>query len=134
MKSVILALALVFSMPITAETDKEFSCLVHVIAHEAGSEPTRGMIAVGRTVVNRVEDGRFGKTICDVIYAKGQFTNILKSPFPTGLRYAKAYAAANAVLQGEMGDFRALYFHNHSVSPKWGKKLLAVIGGHRFYA
>jgi spore germination cell wall hydrolase CwlJ-like protein len=40
------------------------------IFYEAGSEPTEGKIAVGVVTLNRAQDGRFGKSVCDVVKAR----------------------------------------------------------------
>ena len=51
-------------------TDKDIECMAKNIFYEAGSEPTEGKIAVGIVTLNRVQDGRFGKNVCDVVKAR----------------------------------------------------------------
>jgi spore germination cell wall hydrolase CwlJ-like protein len=50
-----------------AFTSKDVDCLAKNIYYEAGSEPEEGKVAVAMVTINRVRDGRFGKTICSVV-------------------------------------------------------------------
>ena len=51
-------------------SDKDIECMARNIFYEAGSEPTEGKIAVGIVTLNRTQDGRFGKSVCDVVKAR----------------------------------------------------------------
>ena len=51
-------------------SDKDIECMARNIFYEAGGEPTEGKIAVGVVTLNRAQDGRFGKTVCDVVKAR----------------------------------------------------------------
>lgn len=48
-------------------SSKDIDCLARNIYYEAGSEPEEGKVAVAMVTINRVRDGRFGKTICSVV-------------------------------------------------------------------
>ena len=48
-------------------SSKDIDCLAKNIYYEAGSEPEEGKVAVAMVTINRVRDGRFGKTICSVV-------------------------------------------------------------------
>jgi spore germination cell wall hydrolase CwlJ-like protein len=48
-------------------TSKDIDCLARNIYYEAGGEPEEGKVAVAMVTINRVRDGRFGKTICSVV-------------------------------------------------------------------
>jgi spore germination cell wall hydrolase CwlJ-like protein len=48
-------------------TSKDIDCLAKNIYYEAGGEPEEGKVAVAMVTINRVRDGRFGKTICSVV-------------------------------------------------------------------
>lgn len=103
-------------------------CLSSVIHHEAKGEPLNGQIAVAQVVVNRVNSGKFPSTVCGVVKQRGQFSWIGKKP----MTLAKE-KLAREVLEGKhKNNVRgALYFTNVSV---WFKrKVLYVIGRHRFY-
>jgi spore germination cell wall hydrolase CwlJ-like protein len=55
---------------------KELLCLARNIFYESGGEPEAGKIAVGVVTLNRVEDPRFPKTVCEVVKQK----TIVKRP------------------------------------------------------
>lgn len=46
---------------------KELACLAKNIFFEAGNEPEEGKVAVGLVTLNRLQDGRFGKSVCGVV-------------------------------------------------------------------
>jgi len=49
---------------------KELMCLARNIFFEAGSEPVEGKVAVGVVTLNRLQDGRFGRSLCGVVDQK----------------------------------------------------------------
>ena len=51
-------------------SDRDVECMARNIFYEAGGESTEGKIAVGVVTLNRTQDGRFGKTVCDVVKAR----------------------------------------------------------------
>ena len=46
---------------------KDLACLARNIFFEAGSEPLEGKVAVGVVTLNRLQDGRFGRSLCGVV-------------------------------------------------------------------
>ena len=48
-------------------SSKDVDCLAKNIYYEAGSEPEEGKVAVAMVTINRVRDGRFGRTVCSVV-------------------------------------------------------------------
>jgi spore germination cell wall hydrolase CwlJ-like protein len=51
-------------------SDKDIECLARNIFFESGGEPTEGKIAVGIVTVNRAQDPRFGRSVCEVVKAR----------------------------------------------------------------
>lgn len=51
-------------------SDRDIECLARNIFFESGGEPTEGKIAVGIVTVNRAQDPRFGKSVCEVVKAR----------------------------------------------------------------
>jgi spore germination cell wall hydrolase CwlJ-like protein/uncharacterized Fe-S cluster protein YjdI len=49
---------------------KELACLARNIFFEAGGEPIEGKVAVGVVTLNRLQDGRFGRSLCGVVDQK----------------------------------------------------------------
>jgi len=103
-------------------------CLSSVIHHEAKGESKEGQIAVANVVMNRVKSGKFPDTVCGVVKQRGQFSWYGKKPMTN-----KKQQLAVEVLQGKhLNNVQgALFFTNFSV--KFKKKILYVIGNHRFY-
>ena len=120
-------------------TKSEILCLAKNIYYEARGEPMRGKIAVAQVTLNRVTHRtEFDASICQVVYAKQQFSwTHERHREPRGDAWLEAQALAKQVLQGtaHIQNFRALYFHNQTVKPRWNrtKELVARIGNHTFY-
>jgi spore germination cell wall hydrolase CwlJ-like protein len=134
--------------PTTQTRLKELDCLATNIYYEAGNQSFEGKVAVAQVTLNRVADGRFGKTICEVVYAKSivhgkilcQFSWVCENkrrPNPVHLpQYQESMEVAKKVL---LEHFRlpsltnSLYFHADYVRPGWRKERLLKIGRHIFY-
>ena len=121
-------------------TKSELLCLAKNIYYEARGEPLQGKIAVAQVTLNRVTHRtQFDASICQVVYAKHQFSwTMEKHREPRGPEWLEAQALAKLVVQGVayLPNFKALYFHNLTVKPQWNKtkELVARIGNHIFYA
>lgn len=66
-------IALTVMAPSHADNSKQLNCLAQNIYYEAGREPEEGKVAVGIVTMNRVDDGRFGDDICQVVHQKTVF-------------------------------------------------------------
>lgn len=128
--------------PIKIKYSKDdVECLARNIYWEAGVEDMTGKIAVGNITVNRVKTKYWGTRICDVVYAKDQFswTKQKKRAWVAlkGKAWADSKAAAEAVLNGiavkQLNT--ALYYHADYVAPRWRDhdKRVMKIGRHIFY-
>ena len=53
---------------LSEEAFKQELCMAKNIYHEARSDNVAGMYAVADVVLNRVNDGRYPDTVCDVVY------------------------------------------------------------------
>lgn len=136
-KQVVLARA-----PIYIKYNKnDVECLSRNIYYEAGVEDMTGKIAVGNITVNRVKTKYWGSHICDVVYAKDQFswTKVKRRAWVTlkGKTWADSKAAAEAVLNGlkvKQLD-KSLFYHADYVDPYWRdhNKRVMKIGRHIFY-
>ena len=119
----------------------DVECLARNIYYEAGIEDIKGKIAVGNITVNRVKTKYWGTHICDVVYAKDQFswTKDKKLAWVAlkGRAWADSKAAAEAVLNGlkvKQLD-SALFYHADYVKPAWrdNSKRVLKVGKHIFY-
>jgi N-acetylmuramoyl-L-alanine amidase len=120
----------------------ELLCLAKNIFHEAGVESYAGKIAVGQVTINRLHSGRWGHSICAVVYKRLQFswTNSrrLRNETPRGDLWEESKKAARAVMEGErlarLQD--ALFYHaTYIETPDWAspKYVIAQVGQHVFY-
>lgn len=121
-------------------TQADVECLTRNIYYEAGVEDYRGRVAVAQVTVNRLKTGRWGNTICKVVYAPAQFSWTLKRRLerPNPAVWRECQEIALAVLQGKRmrGLQRSLYYHaTYIPDPKWAdpRHEVGQIGQHIFY-
>jgi N-acetylmuramoyl-L-alanine amidase len=121
-------------------TAKDINCLALNVYFEAKAEPRLGKRAVAFATLNRVADGRWDDTICEVVYS-GEFSwTDDGGGTPTEKEnWAESVSVAISVLadygQEEDPTEGAVMFHNTSVKPSWRKRFERVvqIDGHIFY-
>ena len=124
----------------------ELDCLAKAVYYEARSEPLRGQMAVAEVVMNRVNDSRFPKTICGVVYQGQtrevgcQFTFTCDGSLHLRPQGAAWDRARNVALHVAMGlnkpvTNHATHYHTDYVSPYWSAGLVetAEVGQHIFY-
>ena len=121
-------------------TKNDVECLTQNIYYEARGEDHRGKYAVAHVTINRLKAGKWGDTICKVVYAKKQFSWTLakKLPRPDGQVWAESEAIARSVLAGYRvrGLTKSLYYHAIYIpNPKWAdtRHEVGQIGNHVFY-
>lgn len=121
------------------DLDQQMNCLATTIYFESKGEPLEGQLAVAQVVLNRVENGRFGKDVCSVVTAPKQFSFVVRGELPPPSD-KKAWETARAVAMIAATDSwtdvvsNATHFHATRVSPNWrGLKRVALIGNHVFY-
>jgi spore germination cell wall hydrolase CwlJ-like protein len=117
-------------------SEKQLECLATVTYHESKGESKQGMIAVINVTLNRVKDTRFPKTVCGVVYAKGQYSWVKHKPkIKEPEQYALAKQLAQEVVDGKHKDYSkgALYFNSINKKPTPTAKCTTKIGGHTFW-
>jgi len=120
---------------------KELKCMADNIYWESRGESKAGQKAVAEVVMNRVASKKFPNTICEVVYAKKQFSwtlkkkNLNKKLTDKNKLYKKAKKIAIEVILKRETELKATHYHTHAVNPAWNKnmKQVAMIGGHRFF-
>jgi hypothetical protein len=118
--------------------DPQLRCLATAVYFESKGEPLDGQLAVAQVIMNRVEDGRFGRDICAVVKAPKQFSFIRGGamPDPRGLaQWDTAHAIALIAISGSWPEVvpDATHFHATRVSPGWKLRRVATVGRHVFY-
>jgi spore germination cell wall hydrolase CwlJ-like protein len=121
-------------------TKNDVECLTKNIYYEAGVEDHRGKYAVAHVTINRLKTGYWGNTICQVVYAKKQFSWTLatKLPRPNSQLWAESEAIARSTLAGYRvrGLVKSLYYHAIYIkNPNWADPTeeAGQIGNHVFY-
>lgn len=120
-------------------SEKDQDCLAKNIYYEAGIESDHGKYAVAQVTLNRLKSGRWGDTICSVVYSKAQFSWTLKKKLekPSGNAWVDSQWIAHRVLHGDrvhpLKD--AIYYHADYVSPYWKNSVAKIqqVGQHIFY-
>jgi len=110
------------------------------IYHEARGEGEKGWAAVMTVTLARLNSGKHGIDICDVVYEPHQFSWTDENPeFNDPEAFAKV---VNYVLDTEANGFfespiksTVMYYHTKDVNPTWDDTLtkVAKIGQHLFY-
>lgn len=117
------------------------NCLALNVYYEAGVEHHIGKLAIANVTINRLNTGRWGDSLCDVVYAASQFSwtaTAEKLPKPTGPSWAESRKAARHAIEGKRIESlgKALYYHASYVTPYWRKQTAKIqqIGRHIFYS
>lgn len=118
-------------------TQEEINLMACIVTLESGSESYEGQLAVANVILNRLQSGRWGSTVTDVIYAPYQFSSVNSSYLEYYLNngaYSTSVRAVNDALSGSnnIGDF--LYFRAmYIVSDPDSYGTHTIIGNHIFY-
>lgn len=120
------------------ELDSGLKCLATAVYFESKGEPLEGQLAVAQVILNRVEDGRFGRDICSVVKAPRQFSFVRggEMPTPRGAEQWNTARAVAIIASSEGWDEivpDATHFHATRVNPRWNLRRVATVGQHIFY-
>jgi len=129
--------------------DEQIYCLAEAVVFESISEPQEGRFAVAYVVKNRVKTNPkfYGKTYCDVVRKKHQFSyqtlnkkDWLKKNIKTKNDFRKlsnCVKIAIIVDRQNKTKISARYFMNEKIAVKTASfkkmKMLKKIGNHNFY-
>lgn len=142
-------------VPLVAGPDAR-EAITRVAFAEAGNQGDSGLAAVVYTILNRVQDGRWGATVEAVVNARGQFEPVMRVggdwrrlPVSTVAQRARIETILNLALEGRLPDLTngARYFQNPQIVADrasrgevseglvnfGGTGPSAVIGAHSFY-
>ena len=130
--------------------------IARVAYAEAGNQGDSGLAGVVYTILNRLQDGRWGTTVDSVLNARSQFEPVSRVggdwrrlPAVSGAAQARIDTILNLALEGRLPDLTngARYFQNPAIVADraragqvssglvnfGGAPPSAVIGAHRFY-
>jgi spore germination cell wall hydrolase CwlJ-like protein len=119
----------------------DIACYATAVYHEANTQSLETKIGVINVIRNRVHSGNWGRDVCTVVYADGQFIGVTDESHPP--INEKAYLETKLLVLDTVVFHKhanpvgkALYFHDDSmqVKNKWfGKKKMTKIGRMVFY-
>ncbi|GAA0556272.1 hypothetical protein GCM10008942_00930 [Rhizomicrobium electricum] len=126
---------------------KEHRCLSDALYFEARGEGERGQKAIAEVIFTRLQKGKYGHSICAVVYEGAgqpncQFSFTCNGALHKTKQYGpwmKAQQLAARILTGEEplkgATGGAINFHAASVDPDWAGELARTtqIGNHVFY-
>jgi spore germination cell wall hydrolase CwlJ-like protein len=123
-------------------SEREKECLAKNVYFEAGVEDHSGKIAVAQVTLNRLQSGRWGNNICNVVYARSQFSWTLlankRNKTPGGPLWERSLLAVDDFLAGAriVGLENSLFYYADYIStPRWARTMneVAHIGRHKFF-
>lgn len=110
--------------------------LSRVIHRESGNQPTKGKMAVGNVVLNRVANPAFPNSVEGVLAQKNQFSSYATGAMAKTKPSQASTIAAKLVLDGgEVEETKGALFFDSSRN-SWAsrnKTYVATIGNHKFY-
>jgi len=129
------------------KTDTKENLLACAVYAESRGQGTKGMVAVGNVVMNRVNSPEFPKSIQAVLYQPGQFSYTYQGAFKAedqqSWMEAKAIAAKLIYLNNNFPEAReatditrgATYFKKRTIHTHWEKdmKLVYRYKDHQFF-
>ena len=108
------------------------------IYYESGVEGYDGKLAVAQVTQNRVNSGKWGRTVKEVVHSPSQFSwTLKKQEEPSGMLWEESQRVARDFNRGlrikELDS--AISYHSDSVRPMWAKYSdpIIKIGKHIFY-
>ena len=131
-------------------SSRDVRCLARGIYFEARGEPTRGKLAVGRVILNRVESRAYPNSVCRVVYQNDYMRNRCQFSFACDGKpdvitdeetWREILAYAEWLLTHQTGErheselWTSTHYHADYVTPPWAKHLTLTgrVGHHLFY-
>jgi spore germination cell wall hydrolase CwlJ-like protein len=122
------------------QSKKDMECLAYSVFREAHTLAPKDQYAVAQIHVNRLKTGKWGDKMCEVVFAKAQFSWTLEKTRPWDEKQKAYYMdIAKGMMKGglhvrKLDDDSVLHYHANYVNPKWAKKdNVVAVGAHIFY-
>lgn len=120
-----------------AFSSKDHECLARAMFFESNRSSRDGLVAVGSVVMNRLETGKWGNTVCSVVGAPKQFAPGVLTRQMDSEALPDVMEAARAVLKGERHPKiykDVMFFHTAGYRyPYDNMHYVVVAGGNSFY-
>lgn len=105
-------------------TNAALNCMAIAIYAEAHTQSIEAKQSVAQVILNRMRSGRFGNTICDIVYSKGQFHGVWdvaegRHEWPTQEDLLREKLVAHSVYFHKVPNLignNTYYFHDDSIN------------------
>jgi len=117
-------------------SDEDILLIAACVQMEAGVSSYEGQVAVTNVILNRLESGRWGNTITDVIYAKNQFPGASNGKLTRILENGvneKIFTAIDDAMLGYNNIGKFMFFNAASAVNLDKYESAVIIGGNCFY-
>ena len=119
----------------------DIACYATAVYHEVNTRTTEEKVGVINVIRNRVHSGLWGRDVCSVVYASGQFIGVTDERHPevnTRAYLETKLLVIDTIIHNKYANpvANALYFHDDSIPPKkawFGKRKKTHIGRMVFY-
>ena len=119
----------------------DIACYATAVYHEVNNRTLEEKIGVINVIRNMVRSGLWGRDVCSVVYANGQFIGVTDERHPTVDERAyleTKLLVIDTIVRNKYANpvANALYFHDDSIPPKktwFGKKKIIHIKRMVFY-
>ena len=119
----------------------DIACYATAVYHEVNTRTLEEKVGVINVIRNRLHSGRWGNSVCSVVYARGQFIGVTDERHPevnTRAYLETKLLVLDTVVFNKHANpvANALYFHDDSISPKemwYGKRKIIHIKRMVFY-
>ncbi len=123
------------------QLEMNVNCYAQAVYHEVNTRTLEEKVGVLNVIRNRLYSGRWGRDVCSVVYARGQFIGVTDARHPKV--NTRAYLETKLLVLDTLMFHKyanpvadALYFHDDSIPPKkewFGKRKKTHIGRMVFY-
>ena len=113
----------------------DINLLARLVDAEAESEPYLGKVAVAATILNRVQNAEFPKTISGNIFKQGEFESVSNGRINSISPSSDAVRATQDAFNGYDPTYGALYFWNPSKPVSgwiWSRQIIVRYANHVF--
>jgi len=102
-------------VPTSRFSEEDIKLLERVTMSESGNQPLECQIAVAQTIINRLDSGRYGTTIYDIVYANNQYSTRNNGAPNDSVLAAVQEAIYNPPYNTNMVYFRENHYHTFAV-------------------
>ena len=119
-----------------ALSDADVNLMAAILTLECGGESYEGQLAVANVIINRMQNGYWGSSVSDVIYAQGQFSTAQSGKLAYYLENGAQASCIQAVREAAAGTNNIgsfMYFRTSANVSTDSYDSYTIIGNHLFY-